>query len=81
MKQELRNETDEPESIRVLMFLMFGDFSEIYRALELKQELGTERTSLRNCGGLEANTLCMTSVSVVNGASLGVSRSYAEVRF
>ena len=61
--------------MRVLMFLVFCDFSKIYRALESKRELGPERASSRNCGELEANTLCMTGVSAVSGTSLGVPKA------
>ena len=67
----IEEETEELESIRVVMFLMFGDFSKKYRALDLEWELELESTSLRTCGGLEANILCVTSVSVVITSSLG----------
>ena len=70
-KRESRKETEEPESIRVVMFLMFGDFSEIYRALDSEQESEPESTPSRICGGLEANTLCVTGVSAVVASSLG----------
>ena len=62
----------ELELIRVCMFLVFGDFSEIYKALEMDGESEPEETSSRNCGELEANTLQSASVSVANETSLGV---------
>ena len=70
-KRELRKQTEEPESMRVLMFLILSDFSKMYRAPEKEGESALVVTALSVAGGLEEDTLLFPGASMGMVISLG----------